>query len=375
MLKYCENDVDCRRQLLLKHFEERFDKKCCEKTCDNCINEGRVLVTNVNREAQAIVRIARDVTKPCTIGQLVQIFRGQNNKFTRTGSLDSMTDFGVGKRFKSHEANYILHQMIMDGYLEEREEKNAMGFSNMRVYPGDRRKVAALERGSNQPVTVSIRQEKKIATASMKPRKPKSRIRAGATVASASKSMNGRRLRGETPVSKSTVDRQRLPDSILAKLFFSLKKLTRKVATEHNVRMSRIFLEATLDQLADRVPVTIEQFSKVAGVTEAKVKKYGKLYVDHIVNWLKEAGVKPKGKFDDFTPLKETATESHFFNSAGSSGGKDIRKRKGKKKAKKPFEVVTIDESDDDKDAFTFDNDVESEKKKVKRTLMNKNYY
>eukprot|EP00501_MAST-03F_sp_TOSAG23-6_P000588 GSMAST32.ASY1.ANO1.609.1 assembled CDS len=42
MLQYCENDVICRRQLLLKHFEEKFQKTGCNKTCDNCINEGSV---------------------------------------------------------------------------------------------------------------------------------------------------------------------------------------------------------------------------------------------------------------------------------------------------------------------------------------------
>lgn len=40
MLSYCENIVDCRRVLLLKHFGEQYNReKCLENeatTCDNC---------------------------------------------------------------------------------------------------------------------------------------------------------------------------------------------------------------------------------------------------------------------------------------------------------------------------------------------------
>lgn len=35
-LRYCENEFLCRRTMQLEHFGERFDRKKCNKTCDNC---------------------------------------------------------------------------------------------------------------------------------------------------------------------------------------------------------------------------------------------------------------------------------------------------------------------------------------------------
>ena len=44
MVKYCEDDVHCRRAQLLELFEEKFSRKNCNKTCDNCATRGEVRV-------------------------------------------------------------------------------------------------------------------------------------------------------------------------------------------------------------------------------------------------------------------------------------------------------------------------------------------
>ena len=37
---FCENDVDCRRKMLLNHFGESFDASMCNESCDNCSGKG-----------------------------------------------------------------------------------------------------------------------------------------------------------------------------------------------------------------------------------------------------------------------------------------------------------------------------------------------
>src|SRR5690242_8154808 len=36
VVSYCENNFDCRRQLMLSYFDEEFDPINCHLTCDNC---------------------------------------------------------------------------------------------------------------------------------------------------------------------------------------------------------------------------------------------------------------------------------------------------------------------------------------------------
>ena len=41
MKNFCENDIDCRRKQLLRHFGENFNPIECEMTCDNCTNKAK----------------------------------------------------------------------------------------------------------------------------------------------------------------------------------------------------------------------------------------------------------------------------------------------------------------------------------------------
>lgn len=52
-LRYCENEVDCRRFLQLVHFGEKFDSTNCKNTCDNCCSSQSLIdkdVTLITRQ-------------------------------------------------------------------------------------------------------------------------------------------------------------------------------------------------------------------------------------------------------------------------------------------------------------------------------------
>ena len=40
-IEYAEEQLECRRVLLLRHFEEPFDPAHCHGTCDNCQRRGQ----------------------------------------------------------------------------------------------------------------------------------------------------------------------------------------------------------------------------------------------------------------------------------------------------------------------------------------------
>ena len=42
VIKYCENQIDCRRKLILLYFNENFNPADCHATCDNCEAPGNL---------------------------------------------------------------------------------------------------------------------------------------------------------------------------------------------------------------------------------------------------------------------------------------------------------------------------------------------
>ncbi len=80
VISYCENHVDCRRVLQLMYFDEEFDKKQCQKTCDNCKSQQVHEYRDITEAAKSIVRLVGDLGGKFTLIQAVQLWRGGSIK-------------------------------------------------------------------------------------------------------------------------------------------------------------------------------------------------------------------------------------------------------------------------------------------------------
>ena len=82
-MSYCENNVECRRFLLLRHFGEEFDRAQCQFGCDNCANPAAAAQRDVTAEAQAVIRITQHIiqqNQKCKPNVLSEVFRGSKGK-------------------------------------------------------------------------------------------------------------------------------------------------------------------------------------------------------------------------------------------------------------------------------------------------------
>lgn len=85
-----------------------------------------------------------------------------------------------------------------------------------------------------------------------------------------------------------------------------LKDLRKKVAVKHEVPPFAVFQDPSLDDMALKYPITIDELSKVHGVGEGKAKKFGKEFVALISRYVEENDViRP----DDFV-VKSTGVNS-----------------------------------------------------------------
>jgi len=58
MIRYCEEEVNCRRVMQLAHLGEKFDEKFCNRMCDNC----RTRAGDGNKSGQTEMK---DITDDC----------------------------------------------------------------------------------------------------------------------------------------------------------------------------------------------------------------------------------------------------------------------------------------------------------------------
>ena len=105
-------------------------------------------------------------------------------------------------------------------------------------------------------------------------------------------------LRGDSPVRmallptdaapevKNRVRQKKFTDSAL---FARLSNLRRAIAAEQNVPPFVIFTNATLRDMAQKVPRNRTQMLRVAGVGERKMERYGEAFLREIAEYEEDA--------------------------------------------------------------------------------------
>lgn len=154
MVEFCENQIECRRTLLLEYFGEHFDRRHCHNTCDNCKDmvDSDAISKNVTEDARQVLSIVEGSHKITTI-QAVHVFLGNSSGNKHKG----VHAFGFGKgRYQRGEVERLLHRMIFMQFLEEEEVSNKMGFNNTFLKRGR----SSHELGVKEPFTMDCRVKK-----------------------------------------------------------------------------------------------------------------------------------------------------------------------------------------------------------------------
>lgn len=231
VVNYAESS-ECRRAVQLRYFGEQFEGKC--NACDNCL-EPRTLLDRTTEAKQFLSCIARLAQRRERYGiaYVIEILRGGATQRVITRDHSSLSVYGIGKDLGLHEwrdvARALLHQGLMtqsqDGYAVV-----SLNEASWQVLRGER--------------TVQVGE-------SVKPARGK---------------------RGARTVATGGNDA----------LFEALRVLRKRLADEAGMPPYIIFNDASLRDMAQRQPKTLEEFSTIAGVGQAKLTRYGKQFVEVI---------------------------------------------------------------------------------------------
>lgn len=123
IIQYCENKTECRRQLVLQFFNESFDRKFCNKMCDNCINYATVDVEHRDLTALAknCVQLVKSIERnkvPFSVFQ--DIIKGaKHSKIVKNG-YDRLPYHGTGSAYTKTDIERVFTKLLSLDYLYEK---------------------------------------------------------------------------------------------------------------------------------------------------------------------------------------------------------------------------------------------------------------
>ena len=144
MVTYAENNIDCRRKMLVNHFNEDFDPAMCNATCDNCSGKhgtGAVVEKDMTHLAKSLVQLVSNIARSgadATLLHLVDVFRGMKNKsIVQKGHLN-IPGHGSGKDMNRAEASRLCLLCLEGKVIGEKHRHGLHGELQTHICAGER---------------------------------------------------------------------------------------------------------------------------------------------------------------------------------------------------------------------------------------------
>jgi ATP-dependent DNA helicase RecQ len=237
VLSYAES-TECRRAIQLRYFDETFQGPC--GACDNCC-EPRIQRDCTVESKQLLSCIARLAQRSERFGaaHIIDILRGSRSERIVSRGHETLSVYGIGGKWRVPEWRDLIRALLHQGLVAETQDG----------YP-----VLLLNAASWEV----LRDQRTVQIAEA-PARPPAKARAGSP-ASSPTSSNGASEEGR-------------------ELFETLRALRKRLADAQGMPPYVIFHDATLREIAERRPVTLDEFAGIRGVGEAKLARYGEEFV------------------------------------------------------------------------------------------------
>jgi len=237
MVHYAETR-ECRRGVLLEYFGETFLPQSCD-SCDNCLQPRETFDGTVHAQKflSCVYRIHARHGFGFGLGHVVDVLRGADTEAIRQRGHNELSSYGIGGELKRGEWQAIGRELLRLGLVECAPGK----FATLSLTPGG---IEALKKRTPIILTKQIEIPEKAA----------------------------RRRPGAIECDEA--------------LFERLRSLRRKLADERNVPAYVVFSDVSLREMARSYPTNANEFRRVPGVGEQKLKDFAELFLGEIRSYL-----------------------------------------------------------------------------------------
>ena len=281
MVHYAEG-ANCRRVELLAYFGEEFSADNCG-ACDNCLSPRQTFdgTLAAQKFLSCVYRIREKSGFGVGLNHVVEVLTGAATEKIRNWGHAQLSTYGIGKEHSRSEWAAIGRELVRLGLLRQTAEK----FSTLEL---------TAEGGA------ALKERRKI-TLTKPVTKPETKTRHVGEIAC---------------------------DEVL---FEQLRMVRKQLADERDVPAYIIFSDVALRQMARNYPQTENDFARISGVGEKKLREFGAAFLEQIASHLQS---NPRQVFADDTFVAPITHRSQL----GDTARETLRRfREGKT----PAEIAT----------------------------------
>lgn len=244
IVKYAEDEVNCRRKPLLTYFGEVYSVSKCDN-CDNCNAEAPML-EEITIPAQKFLSCVKRTGERFGAGHVVDVLLGSKNEKVLRFEHDKLSTYGIGRELNQKQWMHLSRQLAQMGYLNQDGEFRTLSLTKKAIDAlRDRTKIF----GQLQEV---------------EERAPKQ-------------------------ANKNELEYNHA-------LFALLREKRKQLADEAGVPPYVIFSDRTLVEMAGYYPQSLQSMLNINGVGKVKLDQYGETFVVLIKDYCKKHKIVEKAK-------------------------------------------------------------------------------
>ena len=265
----------CRRKFLLLYFGEEFDDHDCHKMCDNCRHPKQK--EDAKDAAVLCLTAVKNFNGKNNLKHAVEVIIGKKSHDVTLSGHEKLDVFGKGKDRDDIYWKSVLRVLLLNGYITKNIEN--YGLLNLS------------EKGEaflKKPIKFEIAVDQKFE------RYPDD--------------------------DDAGVEVENIFDEVL---FDMLKDLTKRVSKQLNLPPYIIFTDPSLEEMAFKYPINIDELSKIIGVNKGKAIKYGKQFIELIKKYVDENGIERPEDFVVKSVVNKSAKKITIITNVDKKMGLD----------------------------------------------------
>lgn len=237
MMAYAET-ASCRRKFLLRYFGEEFEAENCHGQCDNCKHPKEKV--DVTDDLLMALKAVGDLKENYHGKVLVEYLQGKLSQKVQDFGFDKLKRFGAGQHRDKVFWESVYRNAILEGLIYKDVETYGI--------------VKLSEKGKEyikKPYPFLIPLNKDY---------------------------------GDLPDEEPRAKAMALDDNLLK----MLKDLRKSISKEKGVPPYIVFQDPSLEDMATQYPISMEDMTKISGVSEGKAKRYAAPFIRLIKNYVDE---------------------------------------------------------------------------------------